>query len=123
MVNRVVQKILRKYVVSKQADVCRGSKRKRPRADQKAQKVSGPKELLTVSLQVIVSKAKSHRWRWVEDLESSPTKQCLLWSRERDKEVQERNEQKMPEALLGYSGGWLPRRKIKEKGREEEEEE
>ena len=34
---------------------------------------------------------------------------------ERDKEVQERNEQKMPKALLGHSGGKLPGRSTEER--------
>ena len=42
---------------------------------------------------------------------------------EKDKEVQEWDEQKMPKALPGYSGGRLPGRSTKETGREEEEEE
>ena len=33
--------------------------------------------------------------------------------------MQEWNEQKLPKVLLGYSGGRLPGRSIKEKGREE----
>ena len=42
---------------------------------------------------------------------------------ERDKEVQEWNEQTMPKAVPGYTGGRLPGRNTKERGREEEEEE
>ena len=41
----------------------------------------------------------------------------------RDKEVQEWNEQKLPNVLPGYSGGRLPGRSTEERGREEEEEE
>ena len=40
---------------------------------------------------------------------------------ERGKGRQEWNEQKLPEALPGYSGGGLPGRSTKEKGREEGE--
>ena len=40
---------------------------------------------------------------------------------ERGKERQKWNEQTLPKVLLGYSGGRLPGRNIKEKGREEEE--
>ena len=42
---------------------------------------------------------------------------------ERDKEVQEWNEQKVAKALPGYSAGKLPGSSTEEKGREEEEEE
>ena len=38
---------------------------------------------------------------------------------EREKEMQEWNEQKLPKVLLGYRGGRLPGRSTKEKGREE----
>ena len=40
---------------------------------------------------------------------------------EREEEMQEWNEQKLPKVLPGCSGGRLPGRNIKEKGREEEE--
>ena len=40
---------------------------------------------------------------------------------ERDKEIQEWNEQKLPEVLPGYSGGRLPGRNTKERCREEGE--
>ena len=39
----------------------------------------------------------------------------------RDKEIQEWNEQKLPKVLPGYSGGRLPGRSTKERGREEGE--
>ena len=39
----------------------------------------------------------------------------------REKEIKEWNEQKLPKVLPGYSGGTLPRRSTKEKGREEGE--
>ena len=42
---------------------------------------------------------------------------------ERDKEIQEWNEQKLPKVLLGYSEGRLPGISTKEEGREEKEEE
>ena len=38
---------------------------------------------------------------------------------EREKEMQEWNEQRLPKVLAGYSGGRLPGRSTKEKGREE----
>ena len=38
---------------------------------------------------------------------------------EREKEIQEWNEQKLPKVLPGYSGGRLPGRSTQEKGREE----
>ena len=56
----------------------------------------------------------------VEDFESRPHN-AVSSVVERDKEVQEWNEQKIPKALPGHSGGRLPRRSTKEKGREDEE--
>ena len=41
--------------------------------------------------------------------------------KKREKEIQEWNEQKLPKVLPGYSGGRLPGRSAKEKGREEGE--
>ena len=40
----------------------------------------------------------------------------------REKEIQEWTEQKLPKVLPGYSGGSLPGRSAKERGRGEEEE-
>ena len=57
----------------------------------------------------------------VEDFESGSHK-AVSFEIERDKEVQEWNEQKMPKTLPGFSGGKLPGRSTAEKGREEEEE-
>ena len=57
----------------------------------------------------------------VEDFESRPHK-AVSFVVERDKEIQEWSEQKLPKVLLGYSGGRLPGRSSKEAGREEEEE-
>ena len=54
----------------------------------------------------------------VEDLESRRHKAVSFVVR-REKEIKEWNEQKMPKALPGYSGGRLPGRNTKEKGREE----
>ena len=56
----------------------------------------------------------------VEDFESKPHKavSCVV---ERGKEIQEWTEQKLPKVLLGHSGGRLPGRNTKEKGREEGE--
>ena len=68
-------------------------------------------------------KGNLHRWRWWKALSRDHTKQCPLWSRKREKEVQEWNEQKLPKVLPGYSGGRLPGRRAKERGREDEEEE
>ena len=56
----------------------------------------------------------------MEDFESRPHK-AVSFEVERNKEVQGWNEQKMPEVLLGYSGGRLPGRSTKERGREEED--
>ena len=50
------------------------------------------------------------------------TKQCPFLV-EREKEIQEWNEQKLPKVPPGYSGGRLPGRSEEERGREEEREE
>ena len=55
----------------------------------------------------------------VEDFESRPHK-AVSFVVEREKEVLEWNEQKLPKVLPGYSGGRLPGRSTKEAGREEE---
>ena len=56
----------------------------------------------------------------VEVFESRPHN-AVSFVVERGKEVQEWNEQKLPGALPDYSGGRLPGRSTKEKGREEGE--
>ena len=56
----------------------------------------------------------------VEDFESRPHK-AVSFLVEREKEMQEWNEQKLPKVLPGYSGGKLPGRSTEEKGREEGE--
>ena len=56
----------------------------------------------------------------VEDFESRLHK-AVSFVVEREKEMQEWNEQKLPKVLPGYSGGRLPGRSTKEKGREEGE--
>ena len=50
----------------------------------------------------------------VEDFESRPHK-AVSFLVEREKEIQEWNEQKLPKVLPGYSGGRLPGRSVKEK--------
>ena len=45
----------------------------------------------------------------------------MFFVAEREKEIQEWHEQKLPKVLLGCCGGRLPGRNTKEKGREEEE--
>ena len=57
----------------------------------------------------------------IEDFESRPHKavSCVV---ERGNERREWNEQKLPKALPGYSGGRLPGRNTEEKGRKEGEE-
>ena len=50
----------------------------------------------------------------VEDFESR-LHQAVSCPVEREREMQEWNEQKLPKALLGYSGGRLPRKKHKRK--------
>ena len=57
----------------------------------------------------------------VESFESRPHK-AVTFVVKRGKERQEWNEQKLPKALPGYSGGRLPGRSMEEKGREEGEE-
>ena len=56
----------------------------------------------------------------VEDFESRPHK-AMSFVVGREKEMQEWNEQELPKTLPGYSGGRLPGRSTKEKGREEGE--
>ena len=56
-----------------------------------------------------------------EDFESRPHK-AVTFVVKRGKEKQEWNEQKMPKALPGYSGGRPPGRSVEEKSREEGEE-
>ena len=56
----------------------------------------------------------------VEGFELMPHK-TVSFVVEREKEIQEWNEQKLPKVLPGYSGGRLPGRSIKEKDREEGE--
>ena len=58
----------------------------------------------------------------VEDFKSRPHK-AVLFVVEREKEIPEWNEQKLPKVLPSYSEGRLPGRSAKERGREEEEEE
>ena len=55
----------------------------------------------------------------MEDFESRPQK-AVSFVVEREKEIQEWNEQKLPKVLPGYSGGRLPGRSTEEAGREEE---
>ena len=50
--------------------------------------------------------------------ESRPHKAVSFVAR-REKEVKEWNEQKLPKVLPGHSGGTLPGRSTKERGREE----
>ena len=57
-----------------------------------------------------------------EDFESRPHK-AVTFVAERGKERQEPNEQQLPKALPGHSGGRLPGRSTEEKGGEEGEEE
>ena len=67
---------------------------------------------------------KISQMKVVEDFESKPHNAVsFVVERDRDKEVQEWNEQKMPKALLGYSAGRLTRRNTKARGREDKEEE
>ena len=56
----------------------------------------------------------------IEDVETRPHKAITIVV-ERGRERQEWNEQKLPKALPGHSGGRLPGRCTEEKGREKEE--
>ena len=69
---------------------------------------------------MVVSKEKSHTWRWLKIFESRPH-EAVSFAVRREKETKERDEQKLPKVLPGYSGERLSGRCIKEKGREEGE--
>ena len=62
-------------------------------------------------------KGKISQMKVVEDFESRPH-EAVSFVVDRGKEIQEWNEQKLPKVLPGYSGGMLPGRSTKEKGRE-----
>ena len=64
----------------------------------RSQKMCGSKERLILLLRVVVSKEKSHRWRWLKILSQYHIKQCPLVRRE--KEIKEWNEQKLPSGKL-----------------------
>ena len=96
-------------------------RKKRPRAGRKAQKVSGSKEPMITSLRVAVSKERSHRWRWWKILSRDHIKQCLLWLKEK-RRYRNGMSRSCRRCFRVYSGGRLPGRSAKEKGREEEEE-
>ena len=59
-------------------------------------------------------KGKISQMKVMEDFESKPHK-AVSFVVEREKEMQERSEQKLPKVLPGYSGGWLPGRSTREK--------
>ena len=65
-------------------------------------------------------KGKISHMEVVEDSESRPHR-AVSFVVEREKEMQEWNEQKMSKVLPGYSGGRLPGRSTEGKGREEGE--
>ena len=65
-------------------------------------------------------KGKISKMKVVEDFESRPHK-AATFVVERGKEKQEWSGQKLPKALPGFSGGRLPGRSTKEKGKEEGE--
>ena len=69
----------------------------------------------------VTASGKSSQMKVVEDFESRPHK-AVSFVVERDKEIQEWNEQKLPEVLPGYSGRRLPRRSTEEARKEEGEE-
>ena len=55
----------------------------------------------------------------VEDFESGPHK-AVSFVVDREKKIREWSRQKMPKVLPGLSGGSLPGRSTKEKGKEDE---
>ena len=65
-------------------------------------------------------KGKISQIKVVEDFGSRPHK-AVYFVVEREKEIQEWNEQKLPKVLPGCSGGRLPGRSVKAKGSEEGE--
>ena len=83
-----------------------------PRAGREAQEVCGSKERKTMSLRVVVSKEKSHRWRWWKILSRDPGK-AVSSVVKREMDIQEWNEQKLPKVLPGYSGMRTAKRKSK----------
>ena len=91
---------------------------------EKAQEVCRSKEHITVSLRVTASREKSQMKVW-KTFESRPHNAVsFVVEREREKEIQDWNEQKMPKVLPGYSGVKLPGRSSeagKEEGEEQEE--
>ena len=95
-------------------------RKKRLRAGRRAQKVNGLEESMITSLRVAVSKERSYSWRWWKIFEARPHK-AVSFVVKREKEIREWSEQKMPKVLPGCSGGRLPARSTKEKGKEEGE--
>ena len=91
-----------------------------PRADRKAQRMSGSKEPMTTPLRVAVSKEKSYKWRWLKILSQDHVGHYPIVVR-REKEIKGMERQKLPKVLLGYSGGRLPVRRTKGKCKEEGE--
>ena len=92
-------------------------RKKLPRAGQKVRKENELKRFTTKLLRVRASK-KILQMEVEEDFESSPHK-ALSFVVEREKEMQEWNEQKLPKVLPRYSGGRLPGRS-REEGEKEE---
>ena len=78
-------------------------------------------EWIERTYEYVLAKKISHM-KVVEYFESRPHK-AVSFVVEKEKEIQEWNEQKLPKVLLGHSGGKLKGRSAKERGGEEEEEE
>ena len=73
---------------------------------------------MTTSLRVSL-KGKFSQMEAVEDFESRPHK-AVSFVVERERKIQEWNEQTLPKVLPGHSGGRVPGRSAKESAREEE---
>ena len=86
---------------------------------ERSKKVSGWKGPRTTSLRVTASEENS-QMKVVEDFESRPHK-AVSFVVEREKEIQEWYEQKLPKVLLGSSGGRLPMRSEQEQEEEEKD--
>ena len=95
-------------VVPKEAYTCRS----------KGPKVNGLKESMITSLRVAVSKERSCRWRWWMILNQD---QSSVFCGQKRKGGKGMDGQKLPKLLPRYSGGGLPGRSTKGKGKEEGE--
>ena len=84
--------------------------------------MSGPKEPVTTSLRKAALRGNISQMKAVEDFGWMPHK-AVSFVVEREKEIQEWNEQNLPKELPSHSGGRLAGRSAEERGREEGKEE